>query len=206
MYMKQNKVFIAIIFVLAFIINGCHPKHQPSAQRQTYTEYLQEKRADDEEKPQRQSQKTRWTKHQEDASNSKYHKNKERKQAESNKDDELMKEIKSWLGTPYKYGGDTKSGTDCSGFVRSVYKKVYGIDLNRSARDLVNNTRLISKDELQYGDLVFFKIKGNQVSHVGIYLGNNQFVHASSKNGVVINDLTATYYTKYFYKGGRIIR
>ncbi len=116
----------------------------------------------------------------------------------------LIEEIDKWIGTPYKYAGASLSGTDCSGFVSSVYNNVYNIRLSRSTKDMVNDTRLINKSQLEFGDLVFFKIKKPVVSHVGIYIKDNKFVHASSSRGVVISDLTATYYTKYFYKGGKI--
>lgn len=118
----------------------------------------------------------------------------------------MIEEIDTWLGTPYKYGGNTKSGTDCSGFIMSVYKKVNNINLNRSAYDQMQNTRLLDKNAMQFGDLVFFKIDFKKVSHVGLYLGDNKFVHASTKRGVVINDLNETYYKERFFKGGKIIK
>jgi probable lipoprotein NlpC len=119
-----------------------------------------------------------------------------------NKD--LIREVSGWIGTPYKYGGSDRSGTDCAGFTMSVYKKVFNIGLYRSATDQVKNTELIEKINLKCGDLVFFKISGNHVSHVGLYIADNKFVHASSKRGVVVNDLNEDYYKKYFYSAGRV--
>jgi murein DD-endopeptidase / murein LD-carboxypeptidase len=116
----------------------------------------------------------------------------------------IIESIDSWLGTPYKYGGMSKSGIDCSGFTLNVYKESCNIKLNRSAADQVNNVYLIDKDKLKFGDLVFFKISGNKVSHVGIYINDSKFVHASTKKGVTISDLNDAYYKKYFYKGGKI--
>lgn len=118
----------------------------------------------------------------------------------------MIEEIDAWLGTPYKYGGNSQKGTDCSGFIMTVYKKVNNIDLNRSAYDQMQNTHLINKNEMRFGDLVFFKIDFKKVSHVGLYLGDNKFVHASTKRGVVINDMNETYYKERFFKGGRIIK
>ena len=119
-------------------------------------------------------------------------------------DKKLIKEINSWIGVPYKNGGDTKKGTDCSGFVQSVYKTVYQISLYRTVVDLLKNCDLIKKEELNTGDLVFFKINNTKVSHVGIYINEGKFVHASSSKGVMVSDLNETYYKKYFYSGGRI--
>jgi cell wall-associated NlpC family hydrolase len=122
---------------------------------------------------------------------------------DGDEDKKLIKEVAGWLGTPYVSGGKTKQGTDCSGFVQTVYKTVYNLSLYRTAEDLVKNCDLIDKKDLKTGDLVFFKIKQKKVSHVGIYLGKGKFIHASLK-GVMINDLSEAYYAKYFYSGGRI--
>jgi lipoprotein Spr/probable lipoprotein NlpC len=119
-------------------------------------------------------------------------------------DRKLIREVSDWIGTPYKYGGSDRNGTDCSGFIMSVYKKVYHIELYRSATDQVKNTDPVAKRDLECGDLVFFKISGNQVSHVGLYIADNKFVHASSKRGVVVNDLDEDYYKKYYYSAGRV--
>ena len=119
-------------------------------------------------------------------------------------DKKLIEELAKWLGTPYVYGGTSLKGTDCSGFVQSVYKIVYNINLYRSAADLVKNGELIDKKKLETGDLVFFKINSNKVSHVGIYINEGKFIHASSSKGVIVSKLSNTYYTKYFYSGGRI--
>ncbi len=116
----------------------------------------------------------------------------------------LIETMTSWLGVPYKYGGDNKAGCDCSGLVKSIFKEVYNKDLFRSAMDQMKNVRVITRSELAIGDLVFFKIKGNNVSHVGIYIGESKFMHASSKRGVVVNSLDEEYYKKYFFAGGRV--
>jgi cell wall-associated NlpC family hydrolase len=110
-----------------------------------------------------------------------------------------------WAGTRYRYGAAVKQkGTDCSGFVCSVYRDVYCIDLPRSSSGIWPKTTAVQKQDLREGDVVFFKIKKGKISHVGIYLGNNKFIHAAVLGGVIINDLDEPYYKKYFYMGGRI--
>jgi len=121
-----------------------------------------------------------------------------------NENRKLIESISEWLGTPYKYGGCDKSGTDCSCFVRSIVKEVYDFELHRRSQDMILDVTKVSKGQLSNGDLVFFKISGNKISHVGIYISSNKFVHASKKRGVVINDLNEGYYKKYFYSGGRL--
>jgi cell wall-associated NlpC family hydrolase len=119
-------------------------------------------------------------------------------------DKKLIACMASWLGTPYKYSGETRQGTDCSGMVMAIYKEVYKKDLFRSSMDQMKNVTLIKKEELRTGDLVFFKINGDKVSHVGIYIGENKFIHASTQRGVVINSLEEEYYKKWFFAGGRV--
>ena len=116
----------------------------------------------------------------------------------------LIKTVAEWKGTPYKYGGTTKAGTDCSGFVSSVYREVYGKKLHRTSRDMYKyDVSKISKSNLKCGDLIFFKTSGKKVSHVAIYIADNKFIHAASK-GVVVNDLNDSYYKKTYYKSGRV--
>lgn len=122
-----------------------------------------------------------------------------------NENKKMLEVLVQWLGTPYKYGGTTKSGTDCSGMVMAVFKEVYNKDLFRSSYDQLKNVRLIEQNELKTGDLVFFKISGNKVSHVGIYIGEQKFIHSSTSKGVVINSLEEPYYKKYFFSGGRVL-
>jgi len=118
---------------------------------------------------------------------------------------DFLKEVDEWLGTPYKYGSRIKQkGTDCSGFVGSVYLNVYGITLSRMSSAMYNDVKPIKKENLQEGDIIFFKINGKTISHVGIYISNNKFAHASVKRGVVINDLDEEYYKKRFFTGGRV--
>jgi murein DD-endopeptidase / murein LD-carboxypeptidase len=116
----------------------------------------------------------------------------------------FIKEISGWLGTPYLMGGTTKEGVDCSGFVQLVYKTVYNISIYRTAADLVKNCDMIDKKDLKTGDLIFFKINSSKISHVGIYIDDGKFIHASSAKGVIVSNFSDAYYTKYFYSCGRI--
>ncbi len=113
--------------------------------------------------------------------------------------------IEEWYGTPYRFGGTSKTGIDCSAFVRTLYENVYSLSLTRTSRDQFAATmRLKDKAELKEGDLVFFKIRSRNISHVGVYLSDGKFVHASSSRGVVISDLNDHYWVRYYAGGGRI--
>lgn len=124
--------------------------------------------------------------------------------SEKELDRKLIYFVDAWYGAPYKYGGDGKSGIDCSRLVCRIYKDVYGKNVAGTARDLDRMSESVKQSRLKQGDMVFFKIESSKVSHVGVYIANNHFVHASVKKGVIINSLEDKYYKKYFYKGGRI--
>lgn len=117
----------------------------------------------------------------------------------------LYKFIYEWIGTPYRFGGNTSKGIDCSAFTKAIYDKVFNTTILRNSRDIFSMVDPLPKDELKEGDLVFFKIKSRSITHIGIYLGDSRFAHASSTRGVVISNLNEPYYSRYFYKGGRII-
>jgi len=117
----------------------------------------------------------------------------------------IYKFIVEWYGVPYKYGGNSKEGVDCSGFVNVLYQSVYSKILERKADDIFHKQcKKISKQEVREGDLVFFKIDSKEITHVGVYLKNDKFVHASTKKGVMISDLNEPYFQKYFYAFGRV--
>lgn len=116
----------------------------------------------------------------------------------------LYYQVYDWIGTRYKYAGNSKKGIDCSGFVSEMYKSVYCIELTGGSANIWTKVNPVDKQELQEGDILFFKISKGRISHVGIFLGNNKFAHASVKKGVMVNDLDETYYKNSFYKGGRI--
>ena len=123
-----------------------------------------------------------------------------------NENPELLREIAGWLGVPYRFGGTTKSGADCSGFALKVYQKVYDINLARVTTNMVQNSRRVNQRSLREGDLVFFRINGRKISHVGIYISNNRFAHASTSRGVIISSLDEKYYNDRFAFGGRVRR
>lgn len=112
--------------------------------------------------------------------------------------------IDDWYGTPYRYAGHSKGGVDCSDFASILYQTIYNKNISGTAGDLYSQCIPVQKDSLKEGDLVFFRIKGKNIGHVGVYLQNNKFVHASVHAGVIISDLGEKYYKTYYYKAGRL--
>ncbi len=113
--------------------------------------------------------------------------------------------IDDWYGTPYRYGGTGRNGIDCSAFVRELCQDVYGARLKRTSAEQFEETDYIATPtNLKEGDLVFFKIRSRSISHVGLYLGEGQFVHSSRSKGVVISNLNDSYWSRYYVGGGRI--
>ena len=119
-------------------------------------------------------------------------------------DKTLANFISDWYGVTYRYGGADKHGIDCSHFAAKLYADVYNKKIAGAANTIEPLTSTVKTEDMQEGDLVFFKIQQNKVSHVGVYIGNNKFVHASTKRGVIISDLNEPYYKKYFYKAGKL--
>ena len=118
----------------------------------------------------------------------------------------IINTAKSYLNVPYVWGGTSVQGFDCSGFIQYVYGK-HGVSLPRVTSDQYNAGTAISKSSLKPGDLVFFETYKPGASHVGIYLGNNQFIHASSGAGkVIISNLTSTYYTEHYIGSRRVLK
>ena len=109
---------------------------------------------------------------------------------------EVLVFAESWLGTPYCYGGIDKNCTDCSGFVKQIYDFA-GINLPRTAALQYEYGQDIDNNETTPGDLVFFT-RNNKIGHVGIYIGNNQFIHASTNKGVVLQNLDDDFYKQTF--------
>jgi LysM repeat protein len=115
----------------------------------------------------------------------------------------LVRVVKTFLGVPYKLGGSTLKGIDCSAFVKKIYE-VFNIQLPRTTREQFSIGKKVEKNQLEEGDLVFFRENGNR-AHVGIYVGENQFVHASSySKEVKIDYLDTPYYSKRFLRGVRV--
>ena len=108
----------------------------------------------------------------------------------------IIDEAEKWLGTPYCYGGEDNSCIDCSGYTQQVFLKV-GVELPRTAEEQYESTRNVGKSEAKPGDLVFFQDK-KHINHVGIYLGNNEFIHSSSSRGVVRQSLNDEYFKVRF--------
>jgi lipoprotein Spr len=114
-----------------------------------------------------------------------------------------------WLGVRHRIGGNTKKGVDCSGLTSILYKKVYGQQLERSSQGILSkNCTRIDRANLCEGDLVFFRTSGRgargTATHVGIYLKNGRFIHASVSNGVIISSLSEPYYVRTWITGGRV--
>ncbi|RYY69802.1 MAG: NlpC/P60 family protein [Chitinophagaceae bacterium] len=112
--------------------------------------------------------------------------------------------IDEWWSTAYRYGGTTKRGIDCSALTGLLLSTVYAISVPRTARDQYSASEKIAREDMQEGDLVFFNTKGG-ISHVGVYLNNDRFVHASTSSGVTISNLNDDYYAKRFIGAGRPI-
>lgn len=117
----------------------------------------------------------------------------------------LYQFVYDWIGTPYRLGGDSKKGVDCSGFAYQLYDKVFNTVIGNNSRNIFSMVNPVDKEELKEGDLVFFKIKSRSISHVGVYIGDNKFAHASSSRGVMISNLNEPYWKRYYYKGGRLL-
>jgi cell wall-associated NlpC family hydrolase len=121
--------------------------------------------------------------------------------------DRLKKILDSYLGTPYRWGGMTRTGVDCSGLVCLVYRELKGVALPRSAADLLNIGSAVGTADLKSGDLVFFRWGFfGRVDHVGIYTGEGRFVHASSHLGVIESGLNDAYYRSHLIAGRRLFQ
>jgi len=118
---------------------------------------------------------------------------------------QLQDQLGSWRGTPYRYGGMSRSGIDCSGFVLTTYRDKFNLQLPRMTSEQALIGTRISKDQLLPGDLVFFKTgSGENGLHVGIYDADNQFIHASTSRGVTRSSLDNAYWRKYFWQARRL--
>jgi probable lipoprotein NlpC len=116
----------------------------------------------------------------------------------------LYRFITDWAGVRYRFGGLDKNGVDCSGFAFLLEKEIYGVTLPRISREQANVVKHKNIDKLKEGDLVFFSFGGSDVDHVGVYLNNGFFVHASTTRGVIVDDLTLPAYQKVLVKSGSV--
>jgi lipoprotein Spr len=116
----------------------------------------------------------------------------------------IMDQYADWKGVRYRLGGDTKRGIDCSGFVQRTFREQFGMDLPRSTYEQEDMGKKIQRAKLRPGDLVLFRA-GSTGRHVGIYLGNDKFVHASTSSGVTISSMTEAYWDKRYREARRVL-
>lgn len=117
----------------------------------------------------------------------------------------LSEQQQQWAGTRYKLGGNSRQGVDCSGFVQLTFKQRFGIHLPRITREQAKQGKAIAKHQIQTGDLVFFKTgRGPNGYHVGIYVKDDKFLHASTKGGVIYSSLNSPYWQKTYWQARRI--
>lgn len=120
---------------------------------------------------------------------------------------ELVEEARSWIGTPYVFGGQDKSGTDCSGLVMEIYRKVCWIKIPRTTINQKQYCTEMARNRANIGDLIFFgqaEGSGNDVTHVGLYIGKGEMIHASSSRGVMVSNVDQGYWGKRFRGVGRV--
>ena len=120
------------------------------------------------------------------------------------KSKKLYNFITEWTGVRYQFGGLDKQGIDCSGFALLLQKEIYGLSLPRISRDQAEVVVQKNLAQLKEGDLIFFAFGGGAVDHVGVYLNNNFFVHASTSKGVVVDDLSLPAYQRVIVKAGTL--
>lgn len=116
----------------------------------------------------------------------------------------LLAQHQRWAGTPYRIGGTSERGIDCSALVRNVFRDTFNLELPRSTQDQVHEGRPIDRQELQAGDLVFFRPPG-AYNHVGIYVGDGYFLHASTSQGVIISSLDNSYWRRHYWQSRRAL-
>ncbi len=194
---------LLILFVIALVSAGCgaasprfKSKSERSTPRQVTTPTAESKEEDKETEAEeaeaiRSGTRTFRT---------------EKNEAMSNLDQaRMMRQISRWMGVPYKLGGETDEGLDCSAYTMLVYKNSIGKLLPRTSAEQFNVGIPVDFDDLKFGDLVFFNTTGKSASHVGIYLGDDLFAHASVSLGVTISSIESFYYKKRYEGARRIV-
>lgn len=117
----------------------------------------------------------------------------------------LSEHQREWQGTRYRLGGTSRKGVDCSGFMQITFRDLFGVELPRTTTEQSQAGRKVPKSALQTGDLVFFKTgRGPNGKHVGVYVKNGQFLHASTKGGVIYSDINSPYWAKTFWQARRL--
>ena len=119
-------------------------------------------------------------------------------------DDKLRRAADAWLGVPYHFGGQSRSGIDCSGFVRQIFTEVYGVKLPHNSSAIYKLGTSVSKSDLKPGDVVFFERWG-YIDHSGIYMGKNWFIHSSTSAGVAYSALNAPYFGEHYAGARRLV-
>lgn len=117
--------------------------------------------------------------------------------------DTLNRQFMEWRGVKYRSGGLSKAGVDCSGFVHLTFRKKFGLSIPRTTRDLLGYGRKVSRRALRPGDLVFFRT-GLRKRHVGIYMGEDKFIHASTSRGVMVSNMQEKYWVRSYLQSRRI--
>jgi len=185
--MKLTRLLTFIILTFGLLAGGCHSSRKEAVK--TVTE-IKEHKVPEVKKDKKQPEKKHIDK-------------KSRKESVAPK---VVAEALKWLGTKYKYGGHSRSGTDCSGMTMQVFEDIAGIKLPRDSRSQQAFVEPVGRDDLVPGDFVFFasKVGGSRVGHVGIYIGKGDFIHASTSKGVIISNLDETYYDRHYHSSGRV--
>ncbi|MDR2225040.1 MULTISPECIES: bifunctional murein DD-endopeptidase/murein LD-carboxypeptidase [Providencia] len=116
----------------------------------------------------------------------------------------IMNQYASWKGVAYRLGGTTKSGIDCSSFVQRTFFEQFGVELPRTTSEQESSGKSVKRNNLKVGDIVLFKT-GRTMKHVGIYIGDEKFVHASTSSGVIVSEMSNNYWSKRYYASRRII-
>jgi cell wall-associated NlpC family hydrolase len=172
-------IVTAAVFSIALIFSGCSPsvrytREQPSHSTVTSSQSTQTP-------PQNQSDPAP-------------------KYGSGDSQSKLVQAAESYLGTPYKYGAMGRNAVDCSGYVGLVYQEVYGVNLPRTSSKMWKKGKALPLSAARPGDLCFFSMSGKKgrIDHVGIYMGNNRFIHASTSGGVMYSGLNDNYLTKRF--------
>ena len=117
----------------------------------------------------------------------------------------LWQVFERYRGTPYRYGGTSAQGFDCSGFINAAYREGLGQQLPRTTAHMLRTGQAVDPEQIRPGDLIFFRIRGKE-QHAGIYMGDDQFIHASTSAGVTLSALTNNYWKNRFSQARRYIR
>jgi len=125
--------------------------------------------------------------------------------ARASKKSKLEQQYQQYKNIPYRYGGTDKRGFDCSGFIQTVYRDAFKVQLPRTVKEIAKQGKKVSKNSLKIGDLVFFR-PSRKYRHVGIFMGDNTFIHSSSSQGIIKSKLDNPYWKKKYRFSRRILK